>query len=168
MTQFSRAAPWLRSLFIESSSPTVKNPATRSDDVSLVQPYDGGGWPLAGRDSSAWAVTFTTNVGVTGVNTDFTLLKNEIMRILAIGIVTASGAIANSQVRVQIAGVGTVISISDDKKSHLTEEQPLVPIAPLVGPESRLIFRHYAGSAATSIKFNLLVVRVPIGTVFYI
>lgn len=47
MTQFSRRARWLDALFPQSVAPANPDPATRSDDVSLVQSYDGGGWGLA-------------------------------------------------------------------------------------------------------------------------
>lgn len=42
MTQFSRRARWLNFIFPQSVSPAQVDPATRSDDVSLVQQYDGG------------------------------------------------------------------------------------------------------------------------------
>ena len=46
MTQFSRRARWLNALFPQSVAPANPDPALRSDDVSLVQTYDGGGWGI--------------------------------------------------------------------------------------------------------------------------
>lgn len=47
MTQFSRRARWLNTLFPQSVAPASADPAVRSDDVSLVQSYDGGGWGIS-------------------------------------------------------------------------------------------------------------------------
>jgi len=46
MTQFSRRARWLDSLFPQSVAPANPDPSVLSDDVSLTQSYDGGGWGI--------------------------------------------------------------------------------------------------------------------------
>lgn len=47
MSQFSRRAKWLNQLFPPSVAPVVSDPSSRSDDVSLVQQYDGGALSFA-------------------------------------------------------------------------------------------------------------------------
>jgi len=43
LSQFSRRARWLQDLFTPSVAPHRQDPSVLSDDVSLVQAYDGGG-----------------------------------------------------------------------------------------------------------------------------
>jgi len=43
LSQFSRRARWLQDIFTPSVAPHQQDPSVVSDDVSLVQQYDGGG-----------------------------------------------------------------------------------------------------------------------------
>lgn len=69
MSQFSRRSRWLNALFPASVAPQSSDPGSVSDDVSLVQPYDGSGWPIPARNT--W---ITQILSVAGVNTSTVLL----------------------------------------------------------------------------------------------
>ncbi len=164
MTSFVRPAAWLRQLFIQSRTEHV-NPSRVSDDVSLVQPYDGSGWGIP--DPANWAREATSGVGISATTTIYTVPVNRVARILAVGVHWVAGATFNSHLRVQS---GTdIIAVSNDVTVPITGENIGYDVrTPVMGPGHVLSARHTGGDASSQAVYSLYYVECPIGTVFYV
>jgi len=162
MSGFTRAAPWLRQLFTPSKT-AQPNPDRLSDDVSLVQPYDGGGWPLP--PGGEWALQVVTAAGAAADSVLVSVNANEIARILAVSFGRNAGVHPTLAVDVLVQQTFTV-GLSAHVVST-TAIQTLLPIStPIIGPGHVLRGRHFGGDAATVIDWEVYFVRAPLGTVF--
>ena len=173
MTQFSRRARWLNSIFPASVVPQVQDPAVVSDDVSLVQPYDGGGIALS-RGSAFHRFDTTSGAsGETGVI--FTTGEEEVARIYAAQVfsIALGAAIPNCELVISpvlgnvacaITEVAVAPAVSDLAHEFLMKGAGGL----MVPPEHEIQYSYEGGTAvSTLLSFTVYAVIAPIGSVFY-
>lgn len=165
MTNFARPAGWLRELFTASRT-EFSNPNVLSSDVSLVQPYDGGGYAV---EHTMWYHTASSVAGISATtNIGPPIPANSIGRILACGIlrtVTNNPSIANLLV---LPPGGAEVAISRSHNAVTGNVSGLDGICPIVGPGYQIRGYHGGGSASTEVDWRILLCVVPLGTVFYV
>jgi len=161
MSGFVRPADWLRQLFTSSQTGPV-NPTSVSDDVSLVQPYDGGGYPLF--DPGEWAKQVTSATTAASTTALFTVPETSICRILAASAVNTAGVAPDVHFRVATATASLAISLS--KTLPAVEQEGFEITCPIVGPGHQITGRHFGGDGSTIVIYRLYLVVVPLGTVF--
>jgi len=173
LSLFSRRARWLNQIFPASVTPTIKDPGSRSDDVSLVQPYDGSGWGIP--ESGAWiqrSVQLRTTVLF---HIFFQLNDNEVYRLLAADLAYIAGP-GNTDVRVLLSsidknGTGDQIILANEIVQNYTPGgiRVLVHSSPIIGPGCSLRVDLVLSTDVTErITVGVMGVRAPIGTVFYV
>lgn len=168
MSQFSRRARWLNFLFPSSVAPTVTDPDTRSDDVSLTQPYDGGGY--AQGIAVPWHRFISTGPGpAAGVENIFVVPVDEIYRFLAADITLLAGVAGSAAIGVGMVSPGTpgevkvtpqFIPVGDPRSLELR--------TPIVGPSSIISVQWTNGDALTEYLVRIYGLSLPLGTVFYV
>ena len=169
MSQFSRRARWLNELFLQSKAPASRDPDSVSDDVSLVQQYDGGGWLIP--DTPDWFHgPFLSPAGAAGATALLTVPEDSIFRLFSIHVFTVVNPVATCNPIVsQFATTGGV------SLAH----QLVTPLSPLGGastfelnraivlpPGTFLYGSHLLGGAGTILSWNVYGCLAPIGSVF--
>lgn len=163
MSQFVRPAAWLRRLFLQSRTKHI-NPSRVSNEVSLVQAYDGGGWGMVpGTD---WGVTVDSAVAAAGSTSILTVGEDEIFRLLGICVsLLAAAAPTLAIARVQIAVSNEAIAVSETLVTVDTELRALPGIStPILPPRSILTGKHSGGDATTKVQWAVLGLRLPLGS----
>jgi len=165
MSRFARSASWLRHLFTPAHS-KQPSPGLLSDEVSLIQPYDGGGFPLTPVGEQMIRVTSAT---IAAVQTSIvTLREDEIGRILAVSALLSAGVAPVARVNVN-APNGLSCAISQDLAAvGLNFNTSMVMDSPILNPGFELLGQHTGGDAATIVIWTVILARAPIGTVFYV
>ena len=163
MSRFVRPAAWLRQLFTQSSNQYV-NPSQVSNDVSLVQPYDGSGWGLP--DPGQMIKQATSGVGSPTEILVYTVPANRIARLLALSIQRIAStdytrAYFSAELGGMRVGVSSIIAT-------VGVDLGLQVYCPVLPPGAILRGQASGGAAGSTIKCTALVVEVPIGTVFYV
>jgi len=163
MSKFNRPSTWLRHLFTPRQT-SAANPGEVSNDVSLNQPFDGGGYPLL--DPTQWAsVVVSATIAVD--NTELlTTGPDEIIRILAISARLNAGVAPSAFIKVG-PSTGTV-PCSPTIAALTAERQALISNCPILGPSATLFGRHFGGDAATIVEWGIYMCRAPLGSVFYV
>jgi len=165
MSRFNRPASWLRFLFTPSQT-KAPNPGELSNDVSLNQPYDGGGFPLF--DPSQWAFTVKSATIASATTDLFTVPEDEIVRILAVAASVAAGvapnvnSFATTQNNTRVSLSAPLLLVANGQRTGLTQ------LCPIIGPGHVFAGHHFGGDAATIIDWWVYFVRAPLGTVFYV
>jgi len=185
LSQFSRRAKWLNELFPPSVAPVVSDPTRRSDDVSLVQQYDGGALGISPAtfpdDPSVLGIAleinepemgireFLTVIGISTI-TDLLVLPDGLYaRIFGATHFLVAGA-APSDVFFDVrpptgTGVGNHIALF----SHVmvgTTGRISTPLAQdIIPPGHQLNWQQINGSAATQYRLTLNWVVAPIGAI---
>lgn len=168
MSQFSRRARWLNFLFPASVAPQLTDPGTVSEDVSLTQPYDGGGFSLADVD---WFHFITGPAGAIGSFVVFTIPPGFMFRWMAADGQTLAGVTPQGLFRI------TATSGGPSSGEIRATDQVVIPtggiIMPLreirmVPPSSNINFFYNGGDAATIVIARIYGALVPVGTVFYV
>ena len=167
MSQFSRRARWLNVLFPSSVAPRAQDPGRFSDDVSLIQPYDGGGFGLSAADDGDWWHFALSAVGAADDFVIFTVPDGFIFRWMAGDASTVAGNNPNGNFAVQAitppfsgaiaASVNVIIS------GTVVSRQIEIPI---VGPFSEIRFEYANGNAATQILARIYGALAPVGSNF--
>ena len=173
MTQFSRRARWLNTLFPASKAPQVRDPGVVSDDVSLVQQYDAGGYAFQKTDFfKAFPAQAAGNVDVMETGPD------EIIRVLAI----SAHNIVDPKPRNFLLWISTVGALSSgawgtygngvyyEVGSNIMNNDPTAytNMPPVLPPSTRIQFSYTTGSVLTEVVVTALFIRAPIGTVFVV
>jgi len=162
MTKFSRSSSWLKGLFTPSQS-KFPNPGILSDEVSLVQPYDGSGWPL--WDPDQWFLSITSATIAAAATTLLTVPDDFVARILAVSARTTAGVAPSARIFVG----GPLINVGLGDLQLLTATPQVMPVqSPIIAPGHRLRGDHVAGDAATIVIYSVYFVQAPMGSVFYI
>lgn len=159
MSRFARPAGWLRQIFTPSQT-GQPNPDSVSNDVSLVQPYDGGGYPIS---DVLDMFTVNTVVAAQANTTILTLNQDQIGRILALTAVLLAGVAPTVQFMNQGA-FGSVISAN--MTPVVTEYTAVEFWCPILKPGHQLRGRHFGGDAATQVTYIVHVAVAPVGSVF--
>jgi len=168
---FSRRARWLNGIFPASEAPQIQDPGTRSDDVSLVQPYDGSGWGL-NQDPEEW--TFQGgNSGTPGSAGTFILVQvplGFIFRILA-----ASGRFTvgnNPNIGIQLGRPSNrsilIGRVSQGDMPGIALSTPVALNTPIVPGGWDVTGFWDNGDGLTVVEINVMGILAPEGTVFYV
>jgi len=166
MSQFSRPADWLRQLFTPSRS-GWQSPGQVSPEVSLVQPYDGGGYPL--QWSGQMVNTFTLAAAAAGQATLLTNSNEQITRILAVGVNITAGVLPDLIVRIFEPTANVTVPISAIVTAPILNNIfALQLFSPILPQGFQLSLRWFGGDAATVVQVNTAFCRTPIGSVFYV
>ena len=163
MSKFVRPAAWLRQLFTQSRTEYV-NPSTVSQDVSLVQPYDGSGWGIpdpgqmikqadSGTGSPISVVVYTVPV-----NRIARLLGLSIERIVSTDYTRTWFSVTLGGMKVGISSVSPSVDLSLGLQVYC----PVLPPGAILSGEAA------GGGAGSGIQATALIVECPIGTVFYV
>lgn len=167
MSQFSRRARWLNALFPASVAPTVRDPNSRSDDVSLVQPYDASGWPFTEPEN--WITVVDGVAGAISTTDILTVPDGQVYRLLAASAFMAVVPSGSRQlfIRDRISTPNSAVKIADDLNAapdhgHFHIRNPIIV------PAGLIISGDFAAGGAGSVpRWNLYGVLAPEGTVFY-
>lgn len=165
MSQFSRRARWLNDLFPASVAPPSRDPHTLSEDVSLVQPYDGSSWDLINPD--AWITTLTLAVGASGNEDILRVDDRNILRFLCCDVILLAG-LAPTSFRIRVTANGVEEVAVTGNVIPLTDGTPIRALSPIIGPSSRLRAIYFGGDVLTQIRVNIYGLEVPLGSVFYV
>lgn len=169
MSQFSRRARWLNQLFPASAAPTINDPGVRSDDVSLVQPYDGSGWGVI--QPTDFISRTISGIAAQGNVILRTVGANNIIRILAASYEHTAGVLPTQvclEVHDPVAIRSVVISTVPATFAFAVVENPIEIVCPIILPGHRIDGAWQGGDAATRGIFGLVAVEAPVGTVFYV
>lgn len=165
MSKFSRPASWLRQLFTPSST-GWREPGELANDVSLVQPYDGGGFPLL--DPGQWVTVVNSSAAAADTTVILNLGNLEYGRILAAGVNRTAGVLPSCSIQVFDQN-GFGITVSDRILIAVNgEREGFQLFTPIIGPGHSIRGRHFGGDAATILEWIVYVVRAPLGSVFYV
>ena len=165
MSRFARPSDWLRQLFIPSRT-GWQPPNQVSEEVSLTQPYDGGGfaiWPIG-----QWSTSVVTAAAASGFFDLFAINSERIVRILSVSVTYIAGV--NPQVYLVIQPPsGDEVGLSELITPPAGGQPTSVPLtSPIVPPGHALRARWFGGDAATQIMFRSLRCEAPLGSVFYV
>jgi len=171
MSSFVRPADWLRQLFTQSRT-EPSNPSRVSEDVSLVQPFDGSGWGMVMPDQ---IVSETPNpAAASGVLLLRTTGKRNIGRILAASVELFAGVTpGHIGISMRLAGamgvndeVGIAVPLTTFGGAIMKNGFNIT--SPIIPPDFEVLGTWAGGDAATVLIFQLALVEVPLGTVFYV
>jgi len=166
MSSFVRPAEWLRQLFTQSRT-SWTHPSQVSNDVSLVQPYDGGGLSFQAR-----YFTVAPAAGLTGTAILTTIPANSVFRLLGIEWETTAGA-GTPVCRVLAEDMlGSQCAICTNHTFGTALNRPESPdniMGKVLGPSTIIRFEYFAaGDAATVVSCTIYGILAPQGTVFYV
>lgn len=191
MSQFSRRARWLTQLFTQSVAPAKQDPSQLSDDVSLVQPYDGSGWaieqtsfpvefdtvagPLLITEPFVGIMDFTSKVGITTVSDLFSISNDLVARILQISDLLIGGIGAENTFYFVAppndSGVSNHIVMMSGSKNIVpsqTIRQDRALFSPIMLPGTQLSYFFTDGDVSSETRISVAMVIAPVGTVFYL
>jgi len=166
MSKFVRPSAWLRQLFTQSQTEHV-HPTRVSDDVSLVQPYDGGGMFLS--DPSSWGTIVAGGVAAAGVVSVVTVPENQIYRILSVGAVLQAGGAPGTawwNIVLPDSGVFPITTNGGVSGTLFASWGSSILLRQFIGRQI-LQFQWAGGDASTQIDLHVLGIFAPAGTVFY-
>ncbi len=192
MANFQRnAIAWLQRLFPPSTTPGTTNPFVRSDDVQLVQLYDGGGFMPNGHIPVNWFPVPTTVLNP-GPSTSVEIFNRSILdsqnafrdntlRVFVVQVfpstaptVTTTWSLQLSPQSVPLTNFIQVTGPANFTLGVFGQDESVVfrggnQFPPLLGPRINVIFRQEAGGSAASdftIGFRIYGVTAPLGSAF--
>jgi len=171
LSQFSRRARWLNFLFPASVLPQSTDPGLVSDDVSLVQNYDGGGWGFAKPDD--FIINSPILDGATGRHIYFTLPVDEYCRLVAMSLAFIGGG-GNTVIQPDIIddeGTGNQVFIATPLQVNQGFLGPggfesFRNLATHIPPGGQLGVQWLNGAAGTTFTVQAFFARAPVGAVF--
>lgn len=161
---FARISPWLRQLYTPSEG-IPPDPTKLSTDVSLVAPYDGGGFPIP--NPSTWLVSLITPASAAAVNTILTVGADEIFRLMSMSCRTAAGADATCRPTVEVVAPQRV-ALHRGLTSDANPQGFDGLLGTIVGPGHLVQGLHTGGDVLTQIDWIVYGIRAPLGTCFTI
>lgn len=173
MSQFSRRARWLNIFFPQSVAPAEQDPGVRSDDVSLVQPYDGGGFPLS--EDTAWMRFLNPAAAAAGVVAIFTTPPDQLFRFMGadVQLIGGNGPVAGCGLQIQPpVGGGGIMQVTERKFfAGATANDPVnfeAITVPIIGPNTIVFMQWAGGNVATDLIVHVYGNFAPFGSVFYV
>lgn len=168
MSLFSRRARWLNVLFPASVAPAKQAPGDLSNDVSLVQQYDGGGWIIP--DRSTWfRGPFLSPTAIAGETPLLTVSRDEVFRLFSVHVFTVVGQTAHVSLVVspEPAQGGVVLTPEYTTAAIGIGGQALELNRPIVVPPGAHLYgAHFLGNTLTIISWSLYGCLAPAGSVF--
>jgi len=164
VSSFVRPAAWLRQLFTQSRTES-SNPSVLSNDVSLVQPYDGGGIVIP--DPANLVHTVDSAVGAATGTTILTTGANEIIRVYSVAVFKLAGADGTANLLTNHTGIALTCGVSGRMVADGNWNAIGTP-GVVIGPAHVLTGNFFGGDASSQVRWRLYGARVPVGTVFYV
>ena len=166
MAGFSRRARWLNALFPASEIPAVTDPSTLSDDVSLVQSYDGGGMSFRERTAMFFQVDKTGDgVSVFVIQVP----EDSLCRLYAVSVFTIVGPVSTVQLFAVEPDKNIAAMLAPEVASPAVAAGSIpfdLNRAIVLPPGSNLQGNQFGGGAGTVIRYTAYAVIAPLGTVF--
>lgn len=177
MSQFSRRARWLNDLFPASVLPQSKDPARVTDDVSLVQPYDGSGWGIPEGGDYAQRSPIISTVTV-AFHQFFLLESDEVFRLLAADVAWLADTTFSPDLLIFLTsidkrGTGSQVLMARTFDNFVEimnpgELEAFQELKPIIGPSCSLRIDTLNLLVGTQFTVGIYGVRAPLGTVFYV
>jgi len=174
LSQFSRRATWLNILFPASVAPQTRDPGQRSDDVSLVQPYDGGGFGFAHSDHLVVTTGALTAAAVAEGATILTIGPEEIYRIM--GAMVTNLDVTTLQMNflsvIDRGGTGDQMFLADPIQFNAGgfnpgESRPFnIYNARVLGPDMTVRYDNQVGEVGKQTSYAVFGYLAPVGTAF--
>jgi len=191
LSQFSRRARWLNSLFPASVTPQIQDPGVVSEDVSLVQSYDAGGQGFAsltfpGPEATAGVLVEITNpensirdintvIGATSSTDLFHIADDLVCRLYAVSWIRLAGTMGSVFHLKARAKTGTGVSEHDVMISEnvdatvLPNSRHVLPlIVPVLMPGTQVQAQFNTGDSSAQIRLTFMMCVAPLGTIFTI
>lgn len=163
MSRFARRARWLQELFTPSVRPTTSYPDSYSDDISLTQPYDGGGWGMQDPEETIFQVTSV--VAAVATTLLFATPLDSIARLIAVSVNANLGVVPTfSHLQIRSPGVGFTCACAPSPVLVAGELVAYVPTLKILMPGYELLGRYIGGDAATQLIYRIAVTTLPLGT----
>jgi len=142
------------------------NPGVIAPEVSLVQPYDGGGVPLGDPSQSVRNVTSAT---VAAADTELLVTdESQCARLYTLSCFLSAG-VAPSAIglffHTSAGAAGAMTKLITVPAANYEALPSLVTMCP---PGHTIQGRHFGGDAATIVVWQLVCTVAPLGTVFYV
>lgn len=162
--RFARRARWLTHIFSPSETPTTRYPAQYSNDVSLTQNYDGGGWGIPDpREmflnvvSGAAAAARDTIILTTGAD--------EIIRLIALsGHISAGAAPTAANCSIFQPDANISVGLNNVVALNALIVVGMDGLPPVVPPTCELVASYIGGDVLTVINWRMCFLRLPLGT----
>jgi len=167
MSQFTRPSDWLRQLFTPSRF-GWNPPSSVSPDVSLVQPYDGGGYPTS--PIGQYIIEPTNTPAAAGnMNAVQIVGPEQICRVLSVSCRATAGVLPRVFFFVRDSALTlSAVSISETiTMPALNETQGFRLDCPIIPPGHNLGMNWVGGDVLTALTAICLVSVAPLGSVFY-
>lgn len=165
MSQFSRRAKWLNALFPASVAPQLTDPDRVSDDVSLIQSYDGSGWGIPNRNDWFHLADLT---GIAGSVEIFRVPDDFVFRLFAAQCLQVVGP--GPQVQLFVKDLQSTPNQATSLTSFfaLTVNNLNLPLqtALVIGPGMSITGDDFNGGAGSIVRFTIYGCLAPVGTVF--
>ena len=166
MAGFSRRARWLNALFPASEIPAITDPSVLSDDVSLVQAYDGGGLGFRDRASMFFQVDKTGN----GVSVFIIQVpEDSICRVYAVSVFTITAPVSTVQLFTVEPDKNQAVMLAPEVASPAVAAGSIpfdLNRSIVLPPGVNLQGNQFGGGAGTVIRYTAYGVIAPVGTVF--
>ncbi len=165
MSRFARPSDWLRQLFIPSRT-GWQPPSVVAEEVSLVQPYDGGGfaiWPVG-----QWILEETQAAAAAGNASVLLNTNEEFTRILALAVHISAGVLAEVFWAIQGPTATNVVMTERRTLAVVGQAEAFTQTTPILPPGHDLRIAWNTGDAATVVVARAIICTVPIGSVFYV
>ena len=137
-----------------------------SEDVSLVAPYDGGGWAF--QNPEAWFTNLDSLVAAAGTDQVFLVPESEVYRWLAASAQLLAGVAPTVRLQLFSSGATMAVNCSAVITPGTGPHLSFGPIPPIVGPATSIRAQWDGGDAATQIRIRLYGTSVPLGVGFTI
>ncbi len=132
-----------------------------------MQPYDGGGFGLAGSDDRDWWHFATSIAAASDDFIIFNVPENTIFRWMAADAVNLAGNNPTGQFFVQDELIGGAISATAIVTIPLLNFGVAMEVfTPVLGPNSDIRFHYQGGNAPTQVLARIYGALAPIGTSF--
>lgn len=170
MSQFSRRAKWLNILFPASVAPQVVGPDRVSEDVSLVQQYDGGGYNFNDVQQTFYTAQ-TSPPGASGEVTILTVPDDQIFRLMAahtFNIVGSGGAMFSGIFLESPTGSSRAAYIDRGNPPVVSQGALAFRVGNVVAGPGVLIRGNFSNGQASDVaQYNIYGFLAPLGTVFH-
>jgi len=159
--KFARRAKWLTQLFTPSVTPPTHFPSSYSEDVSLISPYDGGGWGIP--EPGEWGIAVSAVVQATSQTIILTVGEENIYRLLGLSAFVSAGVAPVASLMVVPLGAAQSIYLSERVTLDANLQAINVYNTRIFGPGAQIIGQHRAGDAATAVHWRMYGVELPLG-----
>ena len=171
MSQFSRRARWLNFIFPASVQPQSQDPGSFSDDVSLVQPYDGGGHGFG--DINDMCVRSPILDGITGFQVLRAVSDEQVFRLYSVDVALLAG-VANTLFRISMIdnnGTGDQCTMANELTANSAglnpAESEMFDIKTPIIPRGCIMrVEWFFGAVGTTFTIGHVGTLAPLGTVF--